>query len=254
MTKGVTFRAKRVIQRGLRRWGYVLRQIDYPDRVGGIDLFIDLGILIRQTTTQVMFDVGANQGQTIARLREIDPSAVIYAFEPSPPSFKDLEESYGQAEHVHLENVALGEADGTAEFYVTATSVNDSLLKPTWDFTPDVPLASTVRTPALAAKVPVQLTTLDRYCAEHAIEFIDFLKIDTQGYDLRVLRGGCRMLTERRVKAVAVELTFVPMYSGQGDYIEILTFLDSLEYRLMGFYEQTYRQNTFIYCNALFVA
>jgi FkbM family methyltransferase len=229
----------------------VLRQIDYPGRLGGVDLFMDLEILMRKTTSPVMFDIGANVGQTVARLLEISPSASIHAFEPSPASFAHLEAAYGPVTRVHLENVALGDTGGFAECHLAGHSVNDSLLEPRWDFAMDVPVDHTTRDGG--SRVPVKLTTLDKYCSERAIESIQFLKIDAQGYDLRVLRGASSMLTAQRVDAVAVELTLVPMYKDQGHYIEILSFLDSFGYRLMGFYEQTYRDNRFIYCNALFV-
>jgi len=233
--------------------GYAVRRIDRAGRLNGIDLFQDLKILVRETSAPTLFDVGANVGQTVDRLRHTFSNPQIYAFEPSPSTFERLKAAHGSTPGVHLENIALGEREATASFFVTSEfSVNDSLLEPRWDFSDDIPLAAPAARPR-ATQVSVQLRCLDDYCGERGIDFIDLLKVDTQGYDLEVLHGARELLGTRRIGALCVELTFVPMYENQCSYLEMLSFLASSGYRIVGFYDQTYRQNRFIYCNACFV-
>ena len=55
------------------------------------------------------------------------------------------------------------------------------------------------------AAVPVSVTTLDAYCAEHGIAEIDFLKIDTEGHDLKVLRGARERFAARAIAIVQFE-------------------------------------------------
>jgi FkbM family methyltransferase len=245
--------AKRAVQRALARMGYVVRRIDGADRLNGIDVFRDLKVVLKKTSRPTLVDAGANVGQTIDILRRTFDGAQIFAFEPSPSTFQILKAAHGRTPGVHLENAALGEWDGTASFYVTREfSVNDSLLEPRWDFSDDVPLDAHPLTPQ-PAQVSVQIRSLDTYCRERDIDFIHLLKVDTQGYDLHVLHGAREMLRTGRIGAVCVELTFVPMYKDQCSYLEMLSFLSTSGYRIIGFYEQTYRDNRFIYCNACFV-
>jgi hypothetical protein len=131
--------------------------------------------------------------------------------------------------------------ESSLPFHVTHDhSVNDSLLEPAWD--------------AQAKTVPVQVSTLDRYCERHGIDYIDYMKVDTQGYDLKVLRGGRGILKEKQIRTLSVELTFTPMYKDQPTYIEILSFPEEHGYQLLGIYELTYRYQRLNYANALFVS
>jgi FkbM family methyltransferase len=232
---------KKSIRRLLGRFGYVVRHVGQKDGMTGVDLVHDVGILLGQKRPVVLFDVGANIGQTIASFLAMFPDSQIHSFEPSPATFEALRNAYGHDARIHLENLALGDHEGTLPFHVTNDySVNDSLLEPAWD--------------ARATVVPVQASTLNRYCQQHRVESIDHLKIDTQGFDLQVLRGADQLLKEKRVRSLSVELTFSPMYKSQPPYIEVLSFLDAAGYQLLGFYEQTYRHNQLIYANALFRA
>jgi len=232
---------KKSIRRLLSRFGYVVRHVGQKGGMAGVDLLHDVSVLLGQKRPVVLFDVGANIGQTIASFLEMFPDSQIHSFEPSPAPFETLRNAYGQEARVHLENLALGDQEGALPFHVTNDySVNDSLLEPVWD--------------AGAKVVSVQVSTLDRYCQQHQVESIDHLKIDTQGFDLQVLRGASQILKEKRIHSLSVELTFSPMYKNQPSYIEVLSFLEKSGYQLLGFYEQTYRHNQLVYANALFVA
>jgi hypothetical protein len=116
--------------------------------------------------------------------------------------------------------------------------VNDSLLVPTWN--------------AGGRVIDVPVNTVDNYCHQHRIESISFLKIDAQGYDLHVLRGARRMLDRRRIKLYSCEANFEYMYSGQATLRELLAFADEIDYKLVGFYEQSYVMNRLAYLDALF--
>jgi hypothetical protein len=135
----------------------------------------------------------------------------------------------------------MGDSVGTLTFHVTRDySVNDSLLAPTWD------------AGGSTAAVPVE--TIDGYCGRRGIKSIDLLKIDAQGYDLRVLSGARRMLDARQITLYSCEANFTPMYHGQATLPELLEFAAGVGYELVGFYEQTYVRNRLTYLDALFLA
>ena len=101
--------------------------------------------------------------------------------------------------------------------------------------------------------VQVPVETLDRFCSRENIDWIDILKTDCQGYDLMVLRGGEKMISSHRIGLVTCEVIFDQEYDGQGKFHELLGFLDSFDYRLVGFYNMSRnRQNECTYCDAIF--
>jgi hypothetical protein len=82
----------------------------------------------------------------------------------------------------------------------------------------------------------VAITTLDEFCGERAIPRIDFLKIDSQAYDLRILQGARKHLAEHRISFIVVEMLFAPLYSGKAYFHEVYGFLTGFGYQLVGLY------------------
>jgi FkbM family methyltransferase len=130
-----------------------------------------------------IFDVGANVGLFIEMISEhltLD-SYVVHAFEPSADTFRDLQASATNHDCCVLNNLALGAAEGTATLY------SDCRLSA---------LASLTRRDvaheqkAFDRTEEVRVTTLDEYCRKKDIKSIDLLKIDAEGHDLDVMKGG----------------------------------------------------------------
>jgi FkbM family methyltransferase len=207
----------------------------------GLDAFRDLRRLTR-TRKPVVFDVGANSGQTIRELRRRFDEPVIHAFEPSPTAFAELQANCGRLPRVCLNNVGLGRTSGVREFHELASTPMSSFLRPGKD----------VRNPA-AQTFPAQLTTVDEYCQRHGIATIDILKTDTQGYDLEVLRGATRMLDERRVRLVYAEIILGDLYEGLPRLDEILSFLLDRGFELVAFYRFNFLGDRASWTDALFV-
>jgi FkbM family methyltransferase len=169
-----------------------------------VDLLHDIRVLLDEKHP-ILLDVGANIGQTIKEFLETFRTPRIFSFEPSPETFLLLRQNYAHLSNVQLENVALGDREGTLPFYVTKDySVNDSLLRPNWN--------------SGAREVPIQVCTVDGYCNRLRIREIDLLKIDTQGNDANVLRGAPRMLKDGKIRLFYVEVMFTPMYEEQAGF------------------------------------
>jgi len=144
----------------------------------GADLGTDLQRLLAGTPHPVVFDIGANVGEFLTRIRVNFPAAVMHVFEPSPAVFQALQRAAGELPGVTLNNIAMGPRREERLLQEHSASQMSSLLPPgptAW---------SEVR-----RETPVRVETVDAYCAERGIPSIDLLKIDTQGYDLEVLRG-----------------------------------------------------------------
>ena len=96
-----------------------------------------------------------------------------------------------EIDHLH-ERVALSDASGELKIHVPHEAAGTSTLLPD----------SATHYPRV---LDVQVTTLDLYCAQHNIAHIHFMKIDTEGNDLRVLRGAKEMLRAERIDVAQFE-------------------------------------------------
>jgi FkbM family methyltransferase len=206
------------------------------------DPYQDIKSNIKSDTGLIIFDVGANTGQTITRLRKNFAHSQIHVFEPARDLFKALELTYSSCASIYLNQCALGAVSGTQEFKEAGATVMSSLLEPAqhgWDGKGWTDIKCVY---------PVSIKTVDGYCAENNIEAIDILKTDTQGYDLEVLKGAERMLRGRRIRFIYLEINFDEMYEGQASFDDIYRFLSDRGFELRSPYEVHAR-----YMDCLFV-
>lgn len=132
-------------------------------------------------------------------------------------------------------NMAIDEHEGTAEMsYHTEHSPSSSLLKTTKVCESLYPVTQE------REFITVPLTTLD-----NALEdFLDdmprdiLIKLDVQGYEDRVIRGGQKTLSQAR--AIITEVSLKSLYEGQAEFKEIVDAMYALGFRYSGSLEQVY--------------
>jgi FkbM family methyltransferase len=199
-----------------------------------------------------VFDVGAHIGQSAAVFSDAFPAAEIHSFEPDPDSYGRLRTLVTRCyPRVTAVNAAVGDRDAEASFFVNKFSQTNSLLRAL----PDAGqfLVGTDGMD-LTRETKVRVMTLDRYCAERAIDRVDFLKLDTQGYELRVLDGASGLLTRGALPLILLEVSFVPVYEHQPLFPEVYQYLYDRAYRLVWLYDNGFHTHLFsISANALFV-
>jgi FkbM family methyltransferase len=214
-------------------------------RMHGADLFADLQRRAPALPVNVVFDVGADVGTSALEFRRRFPAAVIYCFEPISATFGRLEQNLGRAAGFHPFPIAFGSAPGRARVVLQELSLNNSLQQTVAEpFPPD------------AAFEMVEIDTLDAFCARKRIGQIDLLKIDTEGWDLEVLRGGSGLLSERRVKLVQAEAGLNPHNRKHVPLRGIQEFLEAAGFVLFGLYDQTPEwtgEARLRFCNAVFI-
>lgn len=227
------------LRRNLNRFGISVHLHRDPNEPSGIDLFHD-ALCLAGRQQPLIFDVGANVGETIRDLLAQCPTAKVIGFEPSPKTSEKLSAAFASNRQVRVERRALGDVPGTLPFAVTrAHSVNDSLL--TMADEPDAP------------RIDVQVDTIDGFCQREGLQRIDYMKVDTQGYDLRVLMGAKHMLETRAIKAVSVEAMFQAMYVGQPTLTDLLRFAADVGYQPFGFYNNSYAERTLSFVDVMLV-
>lgn len=135
---------------------------------------------IRKRGIDVIIDVGANRGFYSQHLRECGFKGTILSFEPVEECFTELASRAEGDPLWRVFNCALGAEPGEITFNVIRQGnelVMSSALRPNFDF-------ETTQT-----KVPVR-TLVDVLQTEVSASARIFLKMDTQGYDLEVFKGG----------------------------------------------------------------
>jgi FkbM family methyltransferase len=140
-------------------------------RVDEAELVYDL---LRRQRRGVMIDVGAHSGDSLWRFA--DAGWQIHAFEPDSTNRQILAQRFGRRSNVRIDPRAVADKPATGvTFYRSDVSTGISGLS---RFHESHVVSGTV-----------DVTTLTAYCADRGISAIDFLKIDTEGYDMFVLRG-----------------------------------------------------------------
>lgn len=220
-----------------------------PTKVRGIDPFLDLTCLLDHKPDPIVFDVGANDGETVAEFLHAFPEAHVVAFEPYAACCEQLARRFLKNANVRVHNIALGAERSAAQLNLYSGNRMNSLLRLADD--PQNPMAKSFQ-PVGTAEVTVE--TLDAFCHDHGFTSIDVLKVDTQGYDLEVLKGAARLLAEHRIKAVLLEVNFVPMYERQASFPELHGLLSASGYRLVDFYNQLRSDGVTAWCDACYVS
>jgi len=192
----------------------------------------------------VIFDVGANVGQSVHDFIERFPSARVYAFEPVRATFEELSQKFDHCEQVSLHQVALDASDGEVDVLAMPRSGGNRI----------------IRNKADERVEKVKAMRLDSFCKKNVIETINILKIDTEGNDLNVLVGCANLLQMKRIQFIQVECTTSPDNRFHVQLSNFLNFLNPFGYRLFGLFEftrQIYRTrqklNGIWFCNAVFV-
>lgn len=187
-------RSQRLIYRWCRRYIAHYEGWDNPDLTTNGELSVLRRVM---PGCHVVFDVGANVGDWTAQVLQINPAALVHCFEPSRVTFERLasrslppsviRNHFGlSAESREASLFVVGSANGMNSLY-RREGLEDRGLPP----------------PSVEERV--ELRTLNGYCRAQGLDAIDYLKLDVEGHELDVLRGGTDLLATGRVRMVQLE-------------------------------------------------
>jgi FkbM family methyltransferase len=176
----------------------------------------------------VAYDIGAACGITTTMFAKLLNVIIVHAFEPIPSAFRELTTRVQRYSHVFCHNVGLGDTNVSADIWVIeGCRDSSSLLK--------MRELHKVERPGISyADHPERVTVarLDDYVREKNLPLPDVVKIDVQGYEDRVLRGGEN--TIRHARFCIVEISFEPLYEGSPIFDDIYRQMRGLGFRLVG--------------------
>ena len=231
---------KRVIKQIVNKFGYDIVRMNQMDQIGKNPLN-DMEKFLHNDHPMI-FDVGANVGQSIQKFRDIFPRCTIHSFEPSPTTFETLKQQVPKLKSIHLWNCALGSSPGSMNFLENSSSVMSSFL----------PL-SEYGWGKITKETLVEVKTIDQFCHDENIERIDILKSDTQGFDLEVFKGAENTIRANKIGLIYFEIIFSDMYKNLPSFSEIYDFLTDRGFLLVTFYRFYYQKKLASWTDALFV-
>tara|TARA_Y100001958_G_scaffold22236_1_gene13579 strand:- start:600 stop:1370 length:771 start_codon:yes stop_codon:yes gene_type:complete len=187
--------------------------------------------------TPIIFDIGANKGQSIDRFLKINEHSFVHSFEPNIDEFKNLEKKYQNFKNVKLNNIALGEKITKKTLNIASHSGNSSFFevkkKSNWLKLRSQQLGIDEEN-YISKKIEVGLETVDSYCKNNSVNRIDIMKIDTQLYEEQVLKGSENMIKNEKIDAIEIEIVFSSAYEKYVCFSDIEKYLLPHNYRFSG--------------------
>ncbi|MDA7593640.1 FkbM family methyltransferase [Candidatus Pelagibacter sp.] len=203
---------------------------------------------LQNRSIKTIIDVGAHKGEFAQNALQIESVNKIIAFEPQKKIFSLLKEKFSDNDKVVLNNFALSEKVEKRIMKInkmTATSTlnheinNDSLYFKFKSFL-------LYQKNSIIDEEEIDTTTFDAFFNEEIFNENTLLKIDTEGYELKVLKGSNQKIKE--IKYVLIENQFSRMYKNV-NFKDCHQFLESKNFRLL----KKFRFPTFHYEDRLYV-
>jgi FkbM family methyltransferase len=168
-----------------------------------------------------VFDIGANVGAiTLALADKVGHTGRVYSFEPGPVIFgrlvNNLNLNPALKEVVFPQMLGLSDKEGSLMYYELSHYRGDGVLRPpdgTWEY---------------HESFQVNVTTIDLFVSRQDIRRIDFMKIDVEGMEQAVLRGGLKTISAFR--PILYLETLVEL--GPGNFSGVEGILKPMEYEM----------------------
>lgn len=206
----------------------VILPIIYPLLPRGIDIFKDIKYNLPVIHLDTIFDIGANMGQSTEKYRRFFPHAQIFCFEPVKDTYRQLQRKFENSKNIQCYNLAFAEHRGKGEMVLQDKSDLAFLLNSCNKNLLDVKSRTD----------EVDVVSIDYFCGSKGINHINYLKIDTEGGDIDVLKGAEQMLNEHKIDIIEVEAGMNYKNKRHVPFELLKNHLEYRKYLIFGIYEQ----------------
>jgi FkbM family methyltransferase len=168
----------------------------------------------------LVFDVGAHIGEyTVLFGKAVGRQGSVHAFEPDHRVMPFLHENVriNRLNNVVVSGLALSDAHGMESFTLQTDATASSLTK----------FAMSEGSRTLAVEVPT--TTVDAYVDAAGIHALHVLKIDAEGAELAILKGGARTLQRLRPELVFAECHSADLADAAEDFLRDLGYIVEMD-------------------------
>ena len=181
----------------------------------------------------IIFDVGANDGESIERFEKIFSRFKIYSFEPDENAFKRLKKNYHNKEYIEIYDFGISNRDGNQKFYSYAHDKISSLMQLDEK-------SKLYKSRKIAKKSGddfeklknVKIVKLDSFVKDKNISRINILKIDVQGYEPEVIEGAKYLIENNKIDIIEMEIILGFGYSKSISFYDVEKNLYKEGYKL----------------------
>jgi len=182
------------------------------------------------THGMTVFDVGANIGElSLLFAHFVGEGGAVHSFEASSGTYARLRRIVHESgfNNIQLVDKGVSASSGYATFYDYGDGHSG------WSSLANRPLEKYGIDIKPVSLEKIAVVSLDDYCSEHGIDFIDLLKVDVEGAEFQVLQGASRMFKEKRIGVCLFETGQTTKDMGN-DYDDVFDWVRSFGYRLRG--------------------
>lgn len=172
-------------------------------------------LLLRESATELVLDVGANEGQWASRVREDGYKKTIVSFEPSE-TFELLSKRVLRDGNWECQKLAISNTNGVVELFSASNgNLSTSILRPKEILNQGFDLEFETRT-------SVEAVTLEKLLLNYQFSNY-YLKMDVQGAEMRILEGAGKAL--ECCIAIEFESALISLYDGETTHYPIAEWL-----------------------------
>lgn len=200
----------------------------------------DLLRLFNKEEKLTIFDIGGCEGEDSIRYSKIFPLASIFVFEPLPNNQALINRNLVQYEvkTVELCPIALSDSEGVQDFFVSSGHPDSQPINDNWNFgnkssslLPPNDKMELISWLKFETVIKVNTDTLNNFSKNHNIDIIDFVHMDVQGAELKVLKGAGSYL--RKIKVIWLEVSDISLYKYQPLRTDIEQFMNNSGFKLI---------------------
>jgi len=154
-----------------------------------------------------ILDIGANTGSYCMHINSEFPEANIYAFEPNNNAYRILLKNMANYNNIRCYNLGLSSTSDKQKIYTYESDLISEHASVYSSILLDLHEANKI------IELEFEATTVDKFCEDNEINYINFMKIDTEGHELEVIKGAKRMIDENKIGIVQFEFNEMNVFS-----------------------------------------